>query len=88
MKLTGMGFYSCMVSVGQLEERLQQEGHQWELWQELKQHCSKPALWRLEQRIAAGDKKELLDAASGYRLRFVHDKPITLEVSLQKASIP
>lgn len=77
-----MGFpRSAMVCVAQLEERLQQEGHQWALWQMLKETCEQPVLWNLEGKIAANDRTEVVDKSSGLRLRYVHDKPITIEAS-------
>lgn len=59
---------------------MEAEGHQWELWQDLRRSCDISTLWLLEGRIAAQDKKELVDPESGYRIRFVKDNPITLDV--------
>ena len=70
-----------MALVGQLGEQMRAEGHQWGMWQELSAKCSKPVLWRLEERIAQRDKSWVFDKESGCSARFVGDNPITLEVA-------
>lgn len=69
-----------MASVGQLGEKIRQENHQYELWQELREKCLAPTLWSLESKIASRDKEFLEDFRSGLRIRFVSENPITLEV--------